>query len=431
MVLQFRTAKLPHRLPFLSCSTCPPAYFFSMNRILLWIACLSLWPLTGDTSSPTASVAYARNGRIEVIRLGEETSRTLGKGQFVRWGPEGHQLAVVEGGTLSLIKVDGSERRVLAKNVFVKDGSPIEFHPQGQHILYLRKDRHFHLVDIKTGESRSLAEWGTFTGEPCFAEDGRRLVAREGHTLWNVDTRTGTRTTFGKGCSPMMTADGRFLLHNLGGHQRLAVKKADGTPVKDLSSQTLRPDRNWDNHHASNHPDYLAAQGEKGPGGAYIVRISDNRIWRAGPKGKITYPDVFIHHAGTPSTGEASAAPETAAPLQSGTFRIQARLKKRTPTPSKDQLQEYRHALVTDLYVATETVGNLSAGTSFVVIRWAVRDRKVLPPRPTDAQGLYQLNIASFDSFPDLRSERLLDDVGGFETPRYLLLGVDRAANEP
>ncbi|GEM_PF-3424516 len=376
------------------------------------------------SNPPVASVAYTRNGKVEVVNLGEEKARVLGNGQFVRWGPEGKRLAVVNGKTLSVMEADGRNRRVLAQDVKVKDGSPLDFHPDGNHILYLAPDRHFQRINLSTGERVSHSDWGTFTGEPCYADGGKWLVAREERTLWKVNTQTGVRTRFATGCSPMMTADGRYLLHNLGGHQRLAILNADGTPKTELSTRTQRPDTRWDNHHASNHPDYLTAQGEKGPRGAYVVRISDNRIWRAGQKGGVQYPDVFIHQAAS-SENILPTSPRVAEPKEhEGPIEVRARLVERTPTPSLTQLEEYRHALVTDLYHPITSAGPVSADTPIVVIRWAVKDRKAVPPNPENAEGIHHLRLSPFAAFPELRSERLIDDVGDMETPRYFLLEV-------
>ena len=71
------------------------------------------------------------------MKLGEENPKFIGTGHYVRWGPEGKRLAVVHGKTLYVMEADGSNRKDLAKDVRVKDGSPHDFHPEGNHILYL------------------------------------------------------------------------------------------------------------------------------------------------------------------------------------------------------------------------------------------------------------------------------------------------------
>lgn len=386
---------------------------------------ISVCSQSGVASELSAQVAYTRKGRVEVLQLGQKQARDLGTGQFVRWGPKGEWLAVAQGSTLSLIRSDGSERRIIAKDLQAKDGTPMEFHPNGTHVLYLNKQKHFQAVDLTTGKTRDLKKWGTFTGEPCFSGDGKWLVAREGRTLWKVDTQTGHRTKFATGCSPMITSDSRFLMHNLGGHQRLAVLSTEGSPIKELTTQSQKPDKNWDNHHASNHPDYLAAQGEKGPVEAYIVRISDNRIWRATQGGRIAYPDVFVQQAPSQPLLQTTAKSGSDAKKAVEPIRLKAKLLARTPVPTAAELQEYRHALVADLYQPVQGTSSLPADQPIIVIRWAVKNRKPIPPSPPKTGGTHLLKLIPFAQTPELQSERLLDDVGEITSVRFFLLGVD------
>jgi hypothetical protein len=239
------------------------------------------------------AVVYARSGRVRKVVLGDGRAMDLGPGQYARWGPRGERVAVWHKGRVCVVRADGTGRRELARDARRDDGCPIEFHPDGREILYLAKGG-FRAVGVDGGPSRPLKLPGRYTGAPCLSADGSRMVARRGQNLFAIDLRAGTDRKYARGCSPGVSPDGRRLVSNVGGHRRLAVRPWGGGKPAYLHMRAPRGDREWDNHHWSNHADYIAAQGEGGPRDAYVVCISADRSVRVTWCGKVGYPDLFV-----------------------------------------------------------------------------------------------------------------------------------------
>lgn len=160
--------------------------------------------------------------------------------------------------------------------------------------------------------------------------------------------------------------------------------------------------------------------GEKGPVGAYVVRVSDNTVFRVGKAGRCQYPDLFVDRA-----------PETTARRHSGTeskpagqlpdrLRLRVGLVERTDPGDPASLDDYRHALASDLMVTLDDHPDFPKGSELLMVHWVIRDRKRLPELKISKGGV-QVELERFDRLPSLTKERLLEDVGEFDTPRYWL----------
>jgi hypothetical protein len=240
-------------------------------------------------------VAFTRKGKVYVVRIGHWKPREMGGGQFARWSPDGNSLAVYDDGKIYRVSVPSGKRKLLAKDADSKNGCPVEFHPDGQDVLYWTKKDGFRAANVKTGKTRSLNLPGKYSGAACLSADGKKMAVRWGHDLYAVDVEKGKHRKYGRGCSPGVSPDGRWLMKNDGGHRTVSIRPWDGKGKKrKIDVRTCKPDRKWDNHHWSNHVDYIAAQGDGKQDESYVVRISANRCTRISWMGKTGYPDVWI-----------------------------------------------------------------------------------------------------------------------------------------
>ncbi|MEX0653786.1 MAG: hypothetical protein WD534_15450 [Phycisphaeraceae bacterium] len=239
------------------------------------------------------AVVYTRDKRVRRVRIGEWKPEDLGAGEYARWSPDGRHLAVYHDGRVFVMQADGSERRALAKGDHA-DGCPIEFHANNRQVIYWKKESGFHVVDIETGESETLDLPGVYSGEPGISADGKRLAARWGNRLYAIDLEAGTHDQYARGCSAGVSPDGTRLMNNVGSHRQLEIHQWDDSDRMTLDTRDARPDRQWDNHHWSNHDDYLMAQGEGARAEAYVVRISANRPTRVTWEGDVLAPDLHV-----------------------------------------------------------------------------------------------------------------------------------------
>ena len=238
---------------------------------------------------------YTRKGHIRRVVIGDWREFDLGEGEHVRCGPEGRHLAVFHKRKVYLADaVTGERKKVVAEKADkARNGCPIEFHPNGREIVYLDGGR-FHAVDIETGEVRKLNAPGKYRGAPCVSADGTRMAARSGHNLYAIDLESGRHIKYARGCSPGISPNGKALMNNVGGHNKLIIRPWDGSDKKTLDADTCKPDRKWDNHHWSNHDDYVTAQGEDRGGYSYVVRVSTGRGTRITWEGDTHYPDLWV-----------------------------------------------------------------------------------------------------------------------------------------
>lgn len=240
------------------------------------------------------ALVYGRKGRIFKVVVGEWRPIDLGPGQFARWSADGRRIAVHEDGAVHVMNADGANRRRLCDDVDVIDDIPITFHPSGKEIVFTRRKTGLWAVALDSGAVRRLELPDAYTGEMRFSADGKRLATRVGRELYAVDVVAGTQRKYAMGCSPSVSPDGRRLMNNVGGHRTLVIRTWEGGDELRLDTRQMAPDREWNNHIWSNHPDYITAQGEEGGGEAYVVKVSENRPTRLTWQGKTSYPDLFV-----------------------------------------------------------------------------------------------------------------------------------------
>jgi Tol biopolymer transport system component len=240
------------------------------------------------------AVVYARKGRIRKVVIGDWREQDLGEGEFARWSPDGERVAVYHKGKVHVMDADGRNRRKLVDDADKADGCPIEFHTDNRRIVFWRKREGFHAVDVETGKTEKLDLPGRYSGSAGFAADGKRMAVRWGKDLYAVDVPAGKHRKFARGCSPGVSPDGKWLMNNNGGHRTMTLREWDGKRRRKIDVRTMSGDKAWDNHHWSNHADYIAAQGEKGGGYAHVVRISTNRCTRVCWEKHVQYPDLWV-----------------------------------------------------------------------------------------------------------------------------------------
>ncbi|MFP4215497.1 MAG: TolB family protein [Phycisphaerae bacterium] len=241
------------------------------------------------------AITFARHNKIYVVGIGHWKPIELGSGQYARFSPDGDSLAVYDRGKVYQVRVADGERKLLAKDADSKDGCPVEFHPDGKDVLYWTKRDGFRGANVRTGKTRKLKLPAKYSGSAGLSADGNQMAVRWGHSLYAVDIPSGQHRKYARGCSPGVSPDGKWLMNNDGSHRSMTIRPWSGEGKKrKIDVRTCKPDRKWDNHHWSNHNDYIAAQGDGKQHEAYVVRVSENRCTRVSWMGKVGYPDVWI-----------------------------------------------------------------------------------------------------------------------------------------
>jgi Tol biopolymer transport system component len=247
------------------------------------------------------AVLYSREGRVRKVVIGEWKPIDLGEGDYARWSPDGKKIAVWRRGVVFVMNADGSGRRQLVTGSDKQeDGSPIEFHTNGREIIYTKEGSGLWVVAVANGAARKLDLPDDYTGEPCISADGKRMAARNENDLYAIDLVTRTHRKFARGCSPGVSPDGRRLMNNVGSHRQIAIRDWDGANEIRIDSRTCRPDRQWDDHHWSNHNDYVAGHGEGASEEVYVMKVSANRATRVTWEGGADAPDLYVARAKAP-----------------------------------------------------------------------------------------------------------------------------------
>jgi Tol biopolymer transport system component len=245
------------------------------------------------------AIVYCGDGQVKKVVIGEWKPIDLGTGSYARWSPDGKKIAVWHRGQIAVMNADGSGRKQLASDaVKEEDGSPIEFHTNGKEIIYVREDDGFWAVNIAGGATRKLELPGTYTGEPCISADGTRMAARRDNDLYAIDLVKKSHRQYARGCSPGVSPDGQRLMNNTGGHRQVVIRSWDGAEQSRVDTRTCRPDRQWDDHHWSNHNDYITGQGEGRAEEVYVVKVSENRATRVTWEGEMNCSDLYVARSG-------------------------------------------------------------------------------------------------------------------------------------
>lgn len=252
-------------------------------------------------------VVFSNSKRIHKVVIGNPQPIDLGPGRCARFSADGRRLVVMTDRAVFVMNADGSERTQVASDASYGAGCPVEFHPNGQEVLFQRKRQGLFAVSLADRKERKLPVPGNDLAEPTLSADGKRLVVGWRSDLFAVDLEKGTQRKYAKGCSPGVSPDGQWIMRNVGGHHRLRVETWEGDRGFELSAATCLPDRIWDNHHWSNHPNFIAAQGEGDGGFAYVMDVAKNQGTR------VTWipardPDVFVRRVRGPAGGPQAVA---------------------------------------------------------------------------------------------------------------------------
>ena len=263
------------------------------------------------TEQVGGAVVYTHDDRLRLLELGQIKPRDLGPGLCARFSPDGRRLAAFHREVVSVIELSTGARTELLKGVEDDDGCPVEFHADGGRVVFVREDKGMFTVRIRDRLVEKLTGEDDYTGEPGISADGKRLAARAGHHLYAINLDTGERRRYGRGCSPGVSPDGRYLMHNVNGHRSLPIESWDGRERFDLDADSCRPDRSWDNHHWSNHPNYIAAQGDRRWRAVYVLDVAANRGTRVTWEESAS-PDLHIRRA--PAAAAAKDGPRATDP---------------------------------------------------------------------------------------------------------------------
>ena len=260
-------------------------------------------PLDQLASEISGTIVYSRHRYIYKVVIGDWKPIELGEGEYARWGPDGEKIAVYDRRKIFAMDVDGSNRKLVTDEGWSRHGCPIEFHTNGREIIFIRRNkRGLWAVDIFSGKMRILADLHDYAGEPGISADGTRMVARVGSTAYAIDLAKKTDFRYVnalRACSSGISPDGKWLMNNRMGNIAMDIRSWDGKELKVLRATICQPDEEWDNHHWSNHNDYICTQGGK-RGDIYVIKVSAGRCTRVTRVGRAVYPDLYV--AGTLAT---------------------------------------------------------------------------------------------------------------------------------
>ncbi|OGP57953.1 MAG: hypothetical protein A2V65_10985 [Deltaproteobacteria bacterium RBG_13_49_15] len=244
-------------------------------------------------------ILFTKSGRVFRQKVGEWIPMDLGEGDYARWDPSGKRIAVYRKGEIFVMQNDGKGKKRLLQIPNKTRNCPIEFHTNGIEILFINPDKGLWAVRIDNGTMRPIETSRRFDGEPGISSKGDRIAIRQGHRLYSIDLERRHVKQYGRGCSPGGSPDGKKLMQNRDGHKEMLIRNFDGDEIFKLDAGSCLPDGKWDNHHWSNHDDYIAAQGNGEVKDAYVVSVSENRGYRVTWSGDVRYPDLHIQREGS------------------------------------------------------------------------------------------------------------------------------------
>jgi hypothetical protein len=246
------------------------------------------------------AIIFSRYHQIYKVVIGDWEPMELGEGEYARWGPKGEKIAIYTHRKIYVMDADGGNRRLITDQAWSKHGCPIEFHTNGREVIFFRRGkRGIWAVDIESGKMRNMIDMREYAGEPGISMDGKRMVSRVHGESYAIDLIKKTDFRYVNkpfACSSGISPDGEWLMNNRMGHKGMDIRSWDGDKLIVLRSKICQPDGEWDNHHWSNHNDYICAQGGK-RGESYIIKVSDRRGTRVTWTGKTVYPDLYVARA--------------------------------------------------------------------------------------------------------------------------------------
>lgn len=254
-------------------------------------------PLDQLASEISGTIVYSRHHHVYKIVIGDWKPIELGEGEYARWSSDGEKIAVYDRRKIYVMDTNGSNRRLVTDEGWSKHGCPIEFHTNSREIIFIRRGkRGLWAVDIFTGEIRKLADFHDYTGEPGISEDGTRIACRVASTAYAIDLVNKRDFRYVKAlvaCSSGISPDGKWLINNRMGNIAMDIRSWDGKEHRVLRASMCQPDEEWDNHHWSNHNDYICTQGGK-RGNVYVIKVSAKRCTRVTSVGRAVYPDLYV-----------------------------------------------------------------------------------------------------------------------------------------
>ncbi len=255
-------------------------------------------------SEINGEIVYARNRHIYKVVIGDWKPVELGEGEYARWSSDGKKIAVYDRRKIFVMDADGSNRKLVTDEGWSKHGCPIEFHTNCREIIFIRRNkRGLWAVDISNGKMRLLADFHDYTGEPGISADGNRIACRLRSDMYAIDLVKKTDFVYARrACSAGISPDGKWLMNNGNDmdptHKSMSIRSWNRKDVKILRASICLPKSEWDNHHWSNHNDYICAQDDK-TGDSYVIKVSAKRGTRVTRTGHALYPDLYVGDAET------------------------------------------------------------------------------------------------------------------------------------
>ncbi|MCB0285397.1 MAG: hypothetical protein KDE57_01990 [Calditrichaeota bacterium] len=257
----------------------------------------------GQVGGITGKVVYTVDKKVRVHELGNPEFTELGRGKFARWSPDGQKVAVKDGETIYVINADGTNRIDLVTDAEGDNNCPIEFHTNGKEVLYIYDDQ-IMAVDIHSKAKRVLVDFVDCTGEIGMAADKNRVVCRDGHTLRAIDLDTNKHTVYhNDNCSAGISPDGNHITYNDNGkphHLYVYIDQLNATTTKSqnflkISHSVMPGEIMGDNHHWSNHNDWITCEGdEKRNGVPYMINVVTQKGYVMVDVSGTKYPDLWV-----------------------------------------------------------------------------------------------------------------------------------------
>lgn len=254
-------------------------------------------PLEQLASEISGAVVYSRHRYIYKLVIGDWEPIEFGEGEYARWSPDGKRIAVYDRRRIFVMNADGSSRTLVTEEGWSRHGCPIEFHTNGREIIFIRRNRRgLWAVDIFNRKMRVLADFHDYAGEPGISADGTRIACRVGSSAYAIDLVKKTDFRYVnalRACSSGISPDGKWLMNSRMGNIAMDIRSWDGKEIKVLRASICQPDEEWDNHHWSNHNDYICTQGGK-RGDSYVTKVSAKSCTRVTWVGSTVYPDLYV-----------------------------------------------------------------------------------------------------------------------------------------
>lgn len=272
---------------------------------LLFSILFVAFPVFPQVGGISGKVVYVKDNQVRVHQLGDSAYVELGRGDFARWSPNGNQVAVKDGSTIYVVNADGTNRINLANNAEEDKNCPLEFHTNGNEVLYIVDDKVI-AVDIILQEQRLLMDFVDCTGEIGMSAEQNRLVCRDGHILRAIDLDTRTHIEYhDDNCSAGISPDGQYITYNDNGkphHLNVFVNRLNRTNTssklyRTISHSVMPGETMGDNHHWSNHPDWITCEGDKKRKGVpFMINVKTQEGFVMVEVEDTVYPDLWVDY---------------------------------------------------------------------------------------------------------------------------------------